>query len=158
MRNSGFLAIGHLRETRSPHVLLVEDDDDLRALLAMVLRSDGCEVFESPEGAGACTLIAQHAGEGSPVAPFDLVVCDLLMPGGSGIDVLQCLQAAGWRLPVIVVTATQDEALWASARRLGAAALFRKPFELDDLRLAVLNLLPQSKYSSPEDRYHLARS
>ena len=63
------------------------------------------------------------------------------MPICSGLQILSALRDAHWRTPVILMTAFGDEATCKQAESL-SAMLFDKPFDLDDLRTAVANLLP----------------
>jgi DNA-binding response OmpR family regulator len=67
----------------------------------------------------------------------DALVLDVRMPGTSGVDVLTELRAAGWQTPVILISGFGDEALRASALRLGAAAVLEKPFDFDELTTAL---------------------
>jgi DNA-binding NtrC family response regulator len=66
-----------------------------------------------------------------------LIISDVRMPGVSGLDVLATLRREDWSTPVILMTAFGDLETRAEARRLGAKALFDKPFDVDDLRTAV---------------------
>ena len=92
-------------------VLLADDDEDFRAALAAALDEDGHDVVAVPNGAAALAALEDAAkGRGRPP---DLLVLDLLMPGVSGIEVLQRLRkSARWaRLPVLVVTGVNDPML-----------------------------------------------
>ncbi len=62
------------------------------------------------------------------------------MPGRSGLDVLARLHELGIRAPMVLMTAFPDHCSQAGGRELGAVAVLEKPFELDDLRMIVLNL------------------
>ncbi len=64
------------------------------------------------------------------------------MPGWNGLAVLQHLRREDWAMPFIVITAFGDEDTHQEASRLGAAAVFDKPFDVDDLRTAVFNIVP----------------
>ena len=57
----------------------------------------------------------------------------------TGLDVVAGLRRAEWITPVIIITAFGDEATHAEAQRLGAAAVFDKPFDVNDLRIAALH-------------------
>ena len=155
MRYSGVIAVGERQRGRAPRVLVLEDDDDLRVLIAETLRTDGFEVIETGEGIALDELLEAEGLDQDPHdPPFDLVVCDLLLPNRSGIDVLEDMQQAGWSVPIVVVTGVHDMAMQNHARKLGAAAVFHKPFEVDDLRMAVLNLMPASIEQDPASRRH----
>ena len=118
-------------------VFLSDDDDDMRALLSHVLASDGFEVIESRDGLDTMNRL-QDACDGAEGLP-DLLILDVLMPHYSGLGVLTALRQAHWSTPVIVMTGFAHESVATRARQLGAVAVFRKPFDLDDLRTAALN-------------------
>jgi CheY-like chemotaxis protein len=92
-------------------VLLVDDDDDFRAVLADSLEEDGCGVLDAGSGEAALALL-DEAAKGRATPP-DLLVLDLLMPRMSGIEVLQRLRKSRrWEsLPVLVVPALNDPML-----------------------------------------------
>ena len=70
-----------------------------------------------------------------------LLISDIRMPGKNSLDVLAGIRWADWSLPVILITAFADAKTNAEARRLGAAMVFDKPFELKELRTLALNML-----------------
>lgn len=120
-----------------PRVLVAEDDREMRKLILRTLRKDGF----SAEGVGSGSELLHRIGTSllsSTGAPPDLIISDIRMPGFSGLEVLSGLREADWSMPVILITAFGDEETHAEARRLGAAAVFDKPFDIDDLRTAVL--------------------
>jgi DNA-binding response OmpR family regulator len=75
-----------------------------------------------------------------PLGPPDAIIMDVRMPGYSGIHILAALRAAQWSTPVILITAFGDARVHEEGARLGAAVVFDKPFDIDDLRTALLNL------------------
>ena len=86
---------------------------------------------------------------GGPLEVPDLVISDIRMPGYSGFEVLAGLRRADRRTPFILITALGEHETYAEARRLGATFIFHKPFEVDDLRTAVLNLVPPGHSDRP---------
>jgi len=127
---------------RSPRVILAEDDREMRTMLAESLRRDGYWVVEAADGCALEALI-RSSFHATPLGePVELIVTDVRMPGSSGLSALSAVREARWALPFIVITAYGDEATHEEARRLGAAAVFDKPFDLDDLRTAILNTVP----------------
>jgi CheY-like chemotaxis protein len=127
-----------------PRVLLAEDDSELRALLASALRGDGYDVVEAEDGAELFGEIATGMlRPGRPLAP-DIVISDIRMPGKSGLEVVAGMRQDDWATPVILITGFGDPQTRAEAARLGVAAIFDKPFDVDDLRTAVLNLVKMS--------------
>jgi DNA-binding response OmpR family regulator len=113
-------------------VLLAEDDVDLREILAMVLSEGGYQVTTVGNGSELGRLLR----ETTPEARFDLIVTDVNMPGGSGLDVIELLRQDGDTTPVIVVTAFPQDDIRQRAKDLGLR-LLAKPFELETLRAAV---------------------
>lgn len=130
-----------------PRVILAEDDDELRTLLSGALRRDGYEVTEARNGRELRALVgAQITGPNSPFS-VDLVITDIRMPGPSGLRVLEELRSREWNTPLMVISAFGDASAYDEARRLGVTAVFDKPFDLDDFRTAVLNLVDPSAAS-----------
>ncbi len=119
-------------------IFLAEDDDDMRTLIATSLQADGYEVIEAKDGAELLDLLA--GATSSPMQRPDIIVSDVLMPGYSGLGVLAALHKSAWKVPVILITARRDESVVADAKRLGASAVVHKPFDIDDLRTAILNV------------------
>jgi DNA-binding response OmpR family regulator len=113
-------------------VLLAEDDDDLRALLAEELRRDGHEVIEVSNGHELGELIVAHA-----LQPHDteaIVISDIGMPGRTGLSVLERHRHTAWCPRFIFITGLGNDEVCAHALRLGAVAVVEKPFDLDELR------------------------
>ena len=124
------------------HILLAEDDDEMRKLLAAALRADGYAVEEAYNGMDLLAKVARSLLHGSSAVPVDLVITDIRMPGFSGLEVLAALRETNRTVPVILITAFGDLETHQEARRLGANAIFDKPFDVDDLRTAVLSFAP----------------
>lgn len=122
-------------------ILLAEDDDDMRCIVADSLRNDGYDVVEIADGE-VFLEIAARLEAGADGGSIDLIVSDIRMPTCDGLEVLSALRDARCHIPVILMTAFGDEATRRQAARL-SAVLFDKPFDLDDLQTAVKNLLPR---------------
>jgi len=118
-----------------PRILVAEDDGEMRSLLLDALRRDGYEVCEAEDGG---RLLAQVADASKPL---DLVISDIRMPICTGLAILEAMRRTGLSVPVILMTAFGDQETRALVEGLGAI-LFDKPFGMDDLRTAVLNLVP----------------
>ncbi len=140
-----------------PRILLADDDNDLRELLASVLRMDGYEVVEARDGIELLDHIGSTMVAGGSGEPVDLIVSDIRMPGWSGMQILSGVRRTDWAIPVVLITAYGDRDTDEEADRLGAAAVFRKPFDLDDLRTVVMQLLPfeQATQRRERPRFHL---
>lgn len=129
-------------------VLLAEDDDALRALLATTLRRAGYLVQEFSSGSQLLCMLGLDAEPAQQLLEIGLIICDIRMPGASGIEVLTCLTKARLSVPVVLMTAFGDRRLHAQALKLGAAALIDKPFDLDELLSLTRRLLPSDRVSS----------
>ncbi len=106
------LVVTHAGET----VLVVEDEDSVRAFTVDVLRQAGYTLLEARDGHAALDLAGRHAG------PIDLLVCDLVMPGLMGSELAERLMAARPETRTLFMTG------YASLDREGLGSLLYKPF------------------------------
>jgi FixJ family two-component response regulator len=106
-------------------IAVVDDDESFRIALVGLLRSLAYEA----QGFGSAVEFINRGGEGS----FDCIIADFKMPGMSGLDLIQLLNARGSTVPVIMVTGCSEPALEAKAAASGAVCLLKKPFEADAL-------------------------
>ena len=134
--------------SRSFRVLLAEDDAEMRGIVAEALREDGLEVVELSDGGRLLVDISTRLKAGRGDESIDLIVSDIRMPICTGLQILAALRDAHWHTPVILMTAFGDEATRKHAGSL-KAVLFDKPFDIDDLRTAVANLLPRDRPAHP---------
>jgi DNA-binding NtrC family response regulator len=120
-----------------PDILLVEDKDSLRRVLRLTLEQAGYTVTESADARAATQEISR--------APHRLVLTDLRMPHGSGLDVLRAARAADSEVPVIVMTAygSIDDAV--QAMKDGAHDFLQKPVDSNHLLLLVERALEQAR-------------
>lgn len=116
-----------------PKVLVVDDEADMRWLLAGVLRDQGFEVAGAEDGQAALAQIARE--------PPDVILLDLKMPGLDGIQVLERTKAADPHMPVVIVTAYGDLTSAVQAMRLGAYDYLTKPFDNDEVVFTVRRAL-----------------
>jgi DNA-binding NtrC family response regulator len=110
-------------------LLLVEDKNELRAMLRKALERNGHSVDEAADGSAAIQKLRNKR--------YQMVLTDLKMPGASGLDVLRESKQADSTIPVILLTAfgSVDEAV--SAMKEGAFDFIQKPVDLDHLKLLV---------------------
>src|SRR6266446_3726489 len=120
-----------------PDILLVEDKDSLRRVLRLSLENAGYTVSEAIDARAALNEITS--------APHKLVLTDLRMPNGSGLDVLRASRSADAGVPVIVMTAfgSIDEAV--QAMKDGAHDFLQKPVDSNHLLLIVERALEQAR-------------
>lgn len=112
-----------------PHIVLAEDDSELRRLLATKLRKRGYDVVDMGTG----ERLAQYLIVEGRLADTDLIVSDIRMPGLSGMDMLAYLRIRGEFPPVVLITGFGDWRVHEEAMKLGALTVFDKPLDLDDL-------------------------
>jgi DNA-binding response OmpR family regulator len=115
------------------HLLLVEDDTAIRTVLRDALETDGHRVTMAADGDEAQALLRAHA--------FDLLVLDVLLPGPSGLEILQALRKRDQQTPVLLLTARTSESDRVLGLELGADDYVTKPFSLRELRTRVRVLL-----------------
>jgi PAS domain S-box-containing protein len=119
-------------------VLIVEDDDGTRKLLATGLRNHGFEPVEAANGEAGLDIASQQCP--------DLILLDLNLPGAHGLEVLQQLKRSPITAPIPVIVVTGDAELRLGARArvlaLGAADFVTKPFEMNALIEEVQTLIP----------------
>ena len=120
-----------------PDILLVEDKESLRRVLRLTLENAGYTVNEAADARAALNEIA--------ATPHKLVLTDLRMPNGSGLDVLRAARTADSGTPVIVMTAfgSIDEAV--QAMKDGAHDFLQKPVDSNHLLLIVDRALEQAR-------------
>jgi DNA-binding NtrC family response regulator len=118
-------------------ILLVEDKDNLRRVMRLTLENAGYTVTESADARAALNEIA--------TARHRLVLTDLKMPNGSGLDVLRAARAADSDVPVVVMTAfgSIDDAV--QAMKDGAHDFLQKPVDSNYLLLLVERALDQAR-------------
>ena len=110
-----------------PRLLVVEDDAAIAAPLVRALRREGYDVDLVERGADA----VDHAGTG-PTA-YDLVLLDLGLPDADGVDVCRRLRSMHPQLPIVMVTARQEELDAVVGLDAGADDYVTKPFRLAEL-------------------------
>src|SRR5262245_2301577 len=113
-------------------ILLVEDEPQLRRLIARELEAAGYEVHHAADGAAALRLLAE--------APPELVVLDWMLPGLDGLAVLRRLRE-GSAVPVLMLTARSEEVDRVIGLEVGADDYMTKPFGMRELVARVRALL-----------------
>ena len=115
------------------HILVVDDEKSLREFLTILLEQEGYEVTTADTVASG---IERITGES-----FDLVMCDLKLPDGSGLEVLGEARNRQLESPFIIITAHTTPQHAIEALRAGAAEYLSKPFNVDDLKLILTKLV-----------------
>jgi DNA-binding response OmpR family regulator len=126
----------------SPLVLVADDEEDIRALVAFRLQRAGYDVITAADGEEALLLAATRLP--------DLVVLDMMMPKATGLEVTRSLRGHDTTkdIPVILLTARAQEADVASGFEAGVDDYVKKPFSPKDLQLRVQALLERPPAAS----------
>jgi DNA-binding response OmpR family regulator len=118
-------------------VLVIDDDDNLRSMLRLILESLGFEVLEAGNGDEGLDLFKSSGA--------DAVITDLIMPGKEGLETIVELRKINPGLLIIAMTGGQQANASSNlrmARYLGARSILVKPFSADQLAKALGSLLP----------------
>ena len=122
-----------------PAVLVLEDNEAYRTLMADVLTLAGFEVCTLPDGRRVPKILRER--------PIDLVITDLVMPGRDGLETMTGLRFSHPQLPVIAISGdvpfTRDRYL-SIAKKLGATRVLAKPFRMARLIAAAHEALAES--------------
>ena len=119
------------------HILVAEDQSDIRNLLVLNLRGAGYVVSETADGAAAFQIAVSQAP--------DLLILDLMMPGMDGLEVCKSLRARGSAAPILMLTAKSTELDRVLGLELGADDYLTKPFSLAELLARVKALLRRAE-------------
>ena len=123
-----------------PHLLVVDDDERLRALLQRYLSTNGYRVSAAAGAAEARQLLANME--------FDLLVLDVMMPGESGLDFARDLRRSS-QVPILMLTARGESADRIAGLEQGADDYLPKPFEPRELLLRINALLRRVQAPAP---------
>lgn len=107
------------------HILVAEDEKNIRIGLADMLESEGYRVETANNGKAALSLVREKN--------FDLLILDIMMPGKSGYDVCREVRTWNQSMPIIMLTAKTEEIDKVVGLKLGADDYVTKPFGLNEL-------------------------
>jgi DNA-binding NtrC family response regulator len=125
------------------HLLIVDDDETVRASLRDALTTKELRVSVASDGQEALDRLAE--------GPVDLVLTDVRMGGVDGLDLLRRVRTGAPGVAVVVMTAHDDPRIVASASREGARAYLAKPLDLADLRALVARLIRERREGEGEE-------
>ena len=136
--------------TRTPHILVVDDDREIRRLVARFLAENGLRVTAAADG--------READEALAAGRFDLVVLDLMLPGEDGISIARRLRKTS-DLPILMLTARGSETDRIVGLEIGADDYLTKPFSPRELLARIRAVLrrtaerPQESTKNPYFRF-----
>jgi len=116
-------------DLKNPRILVVDDEQSMRELLAIVLRREGYDVLLAENGRTAIEILGRE--------PVDLLISDIKMPDMSGVEVLRAAKKVDQDILGIMITAFASTATAIEAMRLGACDYLSKPFDIDLLKMKV---------------------
>lgn len=117
-------------------ILLVEDDSQILKSLSMGLSFSGYEVATAENLSQAWTKFSNH--------PYDILLLDVNLPDGTGIEFCQRVRATGKEIPVIFLSARTDEETVVKGISSGGDDYIRKPFGIEELKVRMTTLLKKS--------------
>ena len=110
-------------------VLVIDDQVGIRALLSEVFTVLGFAVIEAGNGNEGLDVMEK--------CKPDIILLDMKMPGLSGIETLRLIRARNHHIPIILVTAYQENDIMSEAELLGVSARLVKPFDIEELQRIV---------------------
>jgi len=124
------------------HILIVDDDREIRELLAAYLEKNGMRATVAANGRQMRALLEQQT--------FDLLVLDLMLPGEDGLTLCRELRASKWRaLPVLMLTARGEETDRIVGLEMGADDYLTKPFAVRELFARIRSVLRRARMLPP---------
>ncbi|MDD5543612.1 MAG: response regulator [Acidobacteriia bacterium] len=128
-------------------ILVVDDEEAIRALLGECLEAQGYEPRLVESGQEALKALAAH--------PFDLVLSDVRMPGMTGIELLETIVKTHEDVGVLLLTACEDVSLAVQAMKIGALDYVLKPFQVEQISNVVRKALARHQEKRQEKHYIL---
>jgi two-component system OmpR family response regulator len=124
------------------HVLIVDDDREIRELLASYLEKNGVRASLAANGRQMRTLLER--------VPVDLIVLDLMLPGEDGLTLCRELRSGKWRtVPVLMLTARSEETDRIIGLEMGADDYLTKPFAVRELLARIRSVLRRARMLPP---------
>lgn len=106
-------------------ILVIDDSKFQRKRIIEILKAEGYEILEAPDGKEGLELAEQYQP--------NFIVCDMVMPNVGGVEVLTTLRAKKSPIPVIILTADIQEPVREQCLNLGARAFLNKPPKKEEL-------------------------
>src|SRR5204863_3819587 len=138
-RRSGGAPGDHRRQemTSRPRLLLGADEASILDFLTLLFQGEGYAVDTAPSVEAARKLLAERG--------YDLLLCDITMPDGNGLDLLREVKLAGTRTPFLMMTAYTSTKSAIEAMKLGAHDYISKPFDVEELKVVVQRAIEKAQ-------------
>jgi DNA-binding NtrC family response regulator len=133
------------------HILVVDDERNIRNNLCMVLEAEGYKVHTASNGDEALLRVKESR--------YDIVLVDIQMPKMNGLELLRYLRGLRLKMPVVMLTAYGTVSRAVEAMKLGAVDFIEKPFDPKTIQLLCQEILERQRVgtsASMEDLLHLA--
>jgi two-component system response regulator PilR (NtrC family) len=118
---------------KESHIVVVDDEQDMRTFLEILLRRSGYSVMSFPTAEGALSYCRSNH--------FDLVITDMRMPGMDGLALLREIKAIERDVPVIMITAYASVETAIETMKYGAYDYLTKPFNIDEIKINIKKAL-----------------
>ncbi len=118
---------------KESHIVVVDDEQDMRTFLEILLRRSGYSVVSFPTAEGALSYCRSNR--------FDLVITDMRMPGMDGLELLREIKAIEKEVPVIMITAYASVETAIETMKYGAYDYLTKPFNIDEIKINIKKAL-----------------
>lgn len=132
--------------TERKSILIIEDEQALRATLTGRLRGEGYVVDTANEGIDGFEKATDH--------PFDLIILDIMLPSRSGQDVCRDIRRAGIATPILLLTSRNQKTDAVLGLRLGADDFVTKPFNAAELLARIEALLRRAPFRFGNGVHH----
>ena len=126
-----------------PQILFVDDNDDFRDSMALILMKAGFRVTPAPNGRDALELYDEN--------PADVIVTDLIMPDMEGLELIKELRRRNREARIIAISGDgrfRPDSYLEFAKRIGASSVLAKPFDPSKLIVMIKQLLPSVEESN----------
>lgn len=128
----------YMENMAKEHILVVDDEQNMRNTLAFILETANYHVTTAAEGRSALEeILAAREGD----RPVDLLITDMRLPGLTGLQLIDELNYLKIKIPVLVITAYGDRSLLLELERTGCADYLDKPFDYKELVRRVDSLM-----------------
>lgn len=130
------------------HILIVDDEEMIRELLASALLQEGYVCHQASNVDEAFGILSEH--------PVELVISDIMMPGRSGVDLLRDIKKVDADIAVLMVTGLSDMNTALECIHLGADDYISKPFSINRVFLTVKNLIEKRTLAIEKKNYQIS--
>lgn len=134
---------------KTPHILVVDDDKEIRSLVGKALERDGLRASLAADGA--------EMGRALEHGAIDLIVLDVMLPGRDGLAICRDLRARNLQTPIILLTAKGEDVDRIIGLEMGADDYVAKPFNSRELLARIKAVLRRTQQPAPRESLSKAR-